>query len=77
VKYPKTQTKKCLIIYNITNGITTLKNYVNVNHSIIAKMFEKEINSPLKGKVERQPTKERYNPSRNAIIKFFATKDPF
>jgi len=59
VKYLKTQTQNCLIIYNITNGITTLKNYVNVNHFIIAKMFEEEINSPLKGKVERLPTKER------------------
>jgi len=53
VKYPKTQLKNFLIIYNITNGITTLKNYVNVNHFIIATMFEEEINSPLKGKVER------------------------
>jgi hypothetical protein len=59
VKFPKTQTNNCLIIYNITNGITTLKNYVNVNHFIIAKMFQEEINSPLKGKVEREPTKER------------------
>jgi hypothetical protein len=32
---------------------------VNVNHFIIAKLFEEEINSPLKGKVEREPTKER------------------
>jgi hypothetical protein len=30
---------------------------VNVKNSIIAKMFE-ELNSPLKGKVEKQPTKE-------------------
>jgi hypothetical protein len=59
VKYPKTQTKNCLTIYNIRNGITTLKNYVNVNHFIIAKMFQEEINNPLKGKLEREPTKER------------------
>ncbi len=59
VKYLKTQTKNCIIICNVTNGITALKNYVNVNHFIIAKLFEEEINSPLKGKVERLPTKER------------------
>jgi hypothetical protein len=53
VKYPKTQIKKCLIIYNITNGITTLKKYVNVYHSIVAKMFEEEINSPS-GKINTQ-----------------------
>jgi hypothetical protein len=27
---------------------------VNANHSIIAKVFEEEVNSPLKGKVEKQ-----------------------
>ncbi len=32
---PKTQAKKKLIIYNTTNGITTLKKYVNSNHSNI------------------------------------------
>jgi hypothetical protein len=36
----KTQKKKGLILYNTTNGITTLKKHVNANHSIIAKMFE-------------------------------------
>ncbi len=36
----KTQAKKGLILYNIINGITTLKKCVNANHSIIAKMFK-------------------------------------
>jgi hypothetical protein len=36
----KTQAKKGLILCNTTNGTTTLKKYVNANHSIIAKMFE-------------------------------------
>ncbi len=30
---------------------------MNVNHSIITKMFEEEMESPLKGKMEKQPTK--------------------
>jgi hypothetical protein len=36
-------------MYNIINGITTLKKHVNENHSIIVKMFEEEVNNPLKG----------------------------
>jgi hypothetical protein len=30
---------------------------MNANHFIIVEIFEKEVNHPLKGKVERQPTK--------------------
>jgi hypothetical protein len=69
--------KKGLILYNTTNIITTLKKHVNANHSIIAKLFEEEVNSPLKGKVENQLAKKRSNPCGNAIVKFFATKYPF
>jgi len=50
---------------------------VNANHSIIAKMFEEEMNSPLKGKVEKQLAKKRSNPCGSVIVKFFATKYPF
>jgi hypothetical protein len=35
----KIRTRKGPILYNTTNGITTLKKHVNVNHYIIAKMF--------------------------------------
>ncbi len=35
----RTQVNKGLILYNTTNGITTLKKHVNVDHSIIAKKF--------------------------------------
>jgi hypothetical protein len=41
---------KGLFIYNMTNGITTLKKHINANHFIIAKLFEEAINSPLKEK---------------------------
>ncbi len=54
----KTQAKKGLIIHNTTNGIITLKNHVNADHSIIVKIFEEELNSPLKGKVEKQLAKK-------------------
>jgi hypothetical protein len=55
---PKTQARKGLIIYNTTNGITTLKKHVNANDSIIAKMFEKEINNLVRGEVEKQLAKK-------------------
>jgi hypothetical protein len=32
---------------------------VNANHSIIAKMFEKEVNNQLKGKVKKQLAKKK------------------
>jgi hypothetical protein len=46
------------MIYNTTNGITTLKKHVNSNHYTIAKLFEGKINIPLKGGIRRQPTKK-------------------
>ncbi len=45
----KTQAKKHLI----SNGITSLKKHVNVDHSIKAKMFEEEVNSPLRGEEDQ------------------------
>jgi hypothetical protein len=47
-----------LISYYKTNGITFLKKHVDANHTIIAKMFEKKVNSLLKGREEKQPTKK-------------------
>jgi hypothetical protein len=35
-----------------------LKKHVNANHSIVAKMFEEEVNMSSKGEVEKQPTKK-------------------
>ncbi len=55
---PKIEARKGLILYNITNGIKTLKKYVNVDHSIIAKMFKEKVNNSLKREVEKQPTKK-------------------
>jgi hypothetical protein len=49
---------------------------VNENHFIIAKKFEDEVNSPLKGEVETTYQKNS-NPYESAIVNFFATKDPF
>jgi len=64
----KTQAKKGLIIHNTTNGIITLKNQVNVDHSIIVKIFEKELNSQLKGKVEKQLAKKNLKIKQNICM---------
>ncbi len=49
---------------------------MNANHFIITKKFEDEVNSPLRGEVEATCQKNS-NPYGSAIVKFFATKDPF
>jgi hypothetical protein len=71
ISNPKTQARKCLILYNIRNQIITLKKHVFMNHLIIAKMFKEEMNSPLKGEEERKPTKKMPNIFGNSIFKFF------
>jgi hypothetical protein len=43
---------------------------VNANCSLIAKMFEEEVNRSLKGKMEKPPTKKRLNPYGSAIVNF-------
>ncbi len=50
---PRTQARKGLISYYKTNGITSLKKHVDVNHFLIYKKIEKEVNSLMKGNVER------------------------
>ncbi len=37
------------------------KKNVDVNHAIIANVFEEDINSPIRGLVERQLIKKRLN----------------
>jgi hypothetical protein len=43
---------------------------------LTTKKFEEEVNSPLKGEMETTCQKNS-NPYGSAIVKFFATKDPF
>ncbi len=69
--------KQGLILYNTTNIIITLQKHVNANCSLIAKMFEEEVNRSLKGEMEKQPTKKRLNPYGSAIVNFFVAKYPF
>jgi hypothetical protein len=47
-----------LILYNTTNGITTLKKHVSTNYSILGKMFVEEMNSPFKKKKGKTTNKK-------------------
>lgn len=58
IKNPRTKLKMGLILYFKKNEIIPLKKHVNVEQSIIYKKFEKEINHPLNGSVDKQPTKK-------------------
>jgi hypothetical protein len=53
------------------------KKHVDVEHILIAKRFEKEMNNVLKVFEERQPSKKRVNMSRGAILNFFFMEDSF
>jgi hypothetical protein len=44
----KTQINKALILYSNANGITTLYKHVYVNHCMIEKIIEEEVNNLLK-----------------------------
>jgi hypothetical protein len=68
---------KGLILYNIANGMTTLKKYVFSYHFYIAKMFEEETNNVLKINLEKQLAKKRPYLIVNVISNFFVTKYPF
>ncbi len=50
---------------------------MDVDHVLIVKIFEEEINGPIKETFEKQPTKKRPNVSNNVISKFFIIKDHF
>ncbi len=50
---PRVQTRKGLISYYKTNGITSLRKHVDVDHFFIAQMFEEEMNNLLKRTKEK------------------------
>jgi len=54
----RTKERKRLITYSKTYGITIFKKQVNVDHSLIVKFFEEEINYEIIGTIERQPIKK-------------------
>jgi hypothetical protein len=48
-----------LISHYKINGITSFLKHVDVDHNLIAKMFEEKVNSLLKGRKERQLAKKK------------------
>jgi hypothetical protein len=51
---PRTQLRRRLILYFKTNGMTSLKEHVDVAHGLVAKAFENQVNNLLKGKEEKK-----------------------
>ncbi len=75
---PRTERKRRLISHFKTNGITSLKKHVDVDHhGPIAKIFEEEVNHLLKRKKKGQLLEKRSNLLGNLISNFFDVKDPF
>jgi hypothetical protein len=73
----RTKSRKGLIYYYKTNGITCLKNHVDVNHVVLYKKFEDVINNFLKGSVERQLVKKCPSIFGSSISNFFVAKNPY
>jgi hypothetical protein len=71
------KSRKGLIFYYKTRGIMCLKNHVDLNHVILYKFFEEEVNSFLKGSVERQLVKKYPSISRPSIFNFIVAKNPY
>jgi len=67
VSNPRTQARKGLISYYKTNGITSLKEHVHVNHYFISQKFE-EVQNMMRGRsVERQLANKHFNPFGSSI----------
>jgi hypothetical protein len=62
---------------NLIQNNETLKEHVNVDHSIIKKMFEEEVNNRLKREMERQHVTKISNQFGNVIIKNFFCQRSF
>ncbi len=58
---PRIKERKGNTTYLKKNGIITLKKHVDIDHVVLAKRFEEEMNSPLKNIFEKQPTEKRPN----------------
>jgi hypothetical protein len=74
---PNLNTKERKCLYYKTYEKIALEKHVNIDHALILNFFEEEINGPIRGTFERQPTKKRFCVLDNAIFKFFVVKDPF
>ncbi len=71
---PRTKLLKGLISYYKMNGIIILKKHVDAEHSLLAKTFDKEMNSLVKSELERELVKKKQNVYSSEISKFFIAK---
>jgi hemerythrin-like domain-containing protein len=69
--------KKGLISYYIISGITCLQKHFDVEHLVIYKKIQEEINNQGRKNVEKQLAKKKAHISNFSIFDFFASKDPF
>lgn len=67
----RTKLRKRHISYFKCNGIITFKINVDVEHTLLKKKFEEEVNIHMKNGLEIQPTKRRPNVSAKKNFKFF------
>jgi hypothetical protein len=50
---------------------------VNVDHQLIVRRIEKEMNNNLKSPLEKLPTKKRLVMNASVVFKFFRAIDPY
>ncbi len=67
----RTKLKKGLISYYKTIGISFLKKHVDVEHGLLAKKLDEEVNNVVRIEIEKKPTKKRLNVSSSKIFEFF------
>jgi hypothetical protein len=71
------QPNSCHLFTNKANEITTLKEHVDVDHVLFAKIIKEELSSLVKLVLERQLAKNKLNVFSFKISKFFGAKDFF
>ncbi len=49
---PRKKERRKIITYSLKNGITYVRKHVDVDHVVLAKRFEEEVNSPLRNVFE-------------------------
>ncbi len=73
-----TRVMKGLVSYFKSSGIiTTLKKHVNVEHGLIAKKFEDEVNNNTKTRMEKKIVKKMPKKFGSAIFNFLGFVDSF
>jgi len=62
--------KKCFIAYHKSNGITTMKNHVKINHSTLLKNLSKDGSNALRSLLDHEPKKRKAHVSPTITSNF-------